>query len=176
MATTGVRIEGREEGANVISTTLPPPSGRRLLEDIDELTKLVVRLVPRDDLLAINAAGFVSGLFGAVDVPLDALNAERVAALESLCTFRVHGVLAVAAICTAAKAAELLAVRLDDTVHEQNLHKDLAVLGSKVVVRVAFGFVVGPLELLAEPVKALEMERWGFLAAAACAGGVDSVV
>jgi len=114
-----VRVEGREEGANMISTTLPPPpSGRGLLEDIDELTKLVVRLVPHDDLLTIDAARLVSHLLSAVDVPFDALNAERVATLEGLCVLRVHGVLAVAAVRTATEATELLAVHLDDAVHE----------------------------------------------------------
>ena len=112
----------------------------------------------------------------AVDVPLDALDAERVAALEGLRAFCNHRVLAIAAICVAAEATELLAVCLDDVVHEQDLDKDLAVLCSEVVVRVAFGFVVGPLESLTEPVEALEVERRGFLAAAARAGGVDGVV
>jgi len=35
---------------------------------------------------------------------------------------------------------------------------------------------MGPLEPLAEPVEALEMEWWGFFAGSACAGGVDSIV
>jgi len=36
-----------------------------------------------------------------------------------------------------------------------------------VVVRVALGLVVGPLESLAEPVEATEVEQRGFLAGAA---------
>jgi len=118
----------------------------------------------------------VSRFFGTVNVPFDALNAECVAALEGLRAFHIHGVLAVAAVCTATEAAELLAVCFNDTLHEQDLHKDLTVLGGKVVVRVALGFVVGPFEPLAEPVEALEMEWRSFLAGTACAGGVDSVV
>jgi len=113
-ASRGAR-RGRERDFHNIT---PPPSGRGLFEDINELTKLVVWLVPRDDLLAVDAAGFISGLFGAVNVPLDALDAERVAALEGLRALRVHGVLAVTAVRAAAEAAELLAVRLNDTVHE----------------------------------------------------------
>ena len=158
----------------MISTTLPP-SGRGLLKLVDELTKLVVRLVPRDDFLAIDAAWLVSRFFGTVDVPLDAPDAERMAALEGLHVFHVHGVLAVAAVGMATKAAELLTVCHNDAMHEQDLHKDLAVLGGKVVVRVALGLVMGPLEPLAEPVEALEMEWWGFFASTACTGGVDSI-
>jgi len=160
----------------VISTTLPPPSGCGLLELVDELTELVVRLVPRDDFLAIDAAWLISHFFGTVNVPLDAPDAEHMAALEGLRTFHVHGVLAVTSVGTATKAAELLAVCLDDVVHEQNLHEDLAVLGGEVVVRVALGLVVGPLEPLAEPVEALQMEWWGFFASTARARGVDSIV
>ena len=155
---------------------ITPPSGRGLFEDVDELTKLVVRLVPCDDLLAVDAAGFVSGLLGAMNVPLDALDAERMAALEGLRALRVHGVLAVTAVRAAAEAAELLAVCLDDAMHEQDLHEDFAVLGGKVVVRVAFGLIVGPLKPLAEPVKATEVEWWGFFAGSACAGGMYGIV
>ena len=164
--------KGRERDFHNIT---PPPSGRGLFEDIDELTKLVVWLVPRDDLLAVDAAGFVSGLLGAMNVPLDALDAERMAALEGLRVFHVHGVLAVAAVGMATKAAELLTVCHNDAMHEQDLHKDLAVLGGKVVERVALCLVVGPLEPLAEPVEALEMEWWGFFASTARTGGVDSI-
>ena len=163
---------GRERDFHNIT----PPSGRGLFEDIDELTKLVVRLVPRDDLLAVDAAGFVSGLLGAMNVPLDALDAERMAALEGLRALRVHGVLAVTAVRPATEAAELLAVGLDDAVHKQDLHEDFAVLGGEVVVRVAFSLVVGPLESLAEPVEATEVEWRGFLAGAACAGGMNGIV
>ena len=170
-ASRGAR-RGRERDFHNIT----PPSGRGLFEDIDELTKLVVRLVPRDDLLAVDAAGFVSGLLGTMNVPLDAFDAECVAALEGLRTLRVHGVLAVAAVCAAAEAAELLTVGLDDAVHEQDLHEDFTVLGGEVVVRVAFGLVVGPLEPLAEPVEATEVEWWGFFAGSACAGGMDGIV
>jgi len=163
---------GRERDFHNIT----PPSGRGLLENIDELTELVVRLVPRDDLLAINAARLVSRFLSAVDVPLDALDAERVAALEGLRTFRDHRVLTIAAVCATAEATELLAVCFDDAVHEQDLYEDFAVLGGEVVVRVALRFVLGPFEPLAEPVEALEVEWRGFFAGTACAGGVDSVV
>ena len=134
VATTGVQIKGQDAGANMISTTLPPPSGCGLLEDINELTKLVVWLVPCNELLAVDAVRLVSCLLGTVDVPFDTSDAKCVAALEGLHTLHDHGILAVAAVCTAVEVTELLTVRFDDTVHEQDLNKDLTVLCGKVVV------------------------------------------
>ena len=160
----------------MISTTLPPPSGCGLLEDVDELTKLVVRLIPRDDLLAVDAAWLVSCLLCAVDVPFDASNAECMATLEGLRMLRDHGILAVTAVCMVAEATELLTACFDDAVHEQDLDKDLAVLHCEVVVQVVFGLVVCPGEPFAEPVKALEVEWWGFLAGMACTGSMDGIV
>ena len=110
-----------------------------------------------------------------MDVPFDASDAEHMTTLEGLCTLRDHGVLAVAAVCMVVEATELLAVRFNDTVHEQDLNKDLTVLCSEVVVQVAFGLVVCPGKFT-EPVEALEMEWWNFLAGMACACGMDSVV
>jgi len=114
----GVRVEGREEGANVISTTLPPPSGCGLLELFDKLAQLVVRLVPRNDLLAVDAAWLIAGLLGTLDVVLDAADAECVSALQDLRAVLVHWHLAVTAECAAAESAELVAVGFDDAVEE----------------------------------------------------------
>jgi len=62
-------------------TTTPPPSGCDPLKIINELAKLVVQLVPRDDLLAVNAAWLVFCLLSALDVPLDAVDAEHVSTM-----------------------------------------------------------------------------------------------
>jgi len=71
----------------------PPPSSCRLLEAINELTKLVSWLVPCDDLLGVNVMWFVSCLLSTVDVPFDTSDAECMTALEGLCILHDHGVL-----------------------------------------------------------------------------------
>jgi len=137
---------------------------------------LVVGLVHRDDLLAVDATWHVSCFLSALDVSFDTSNAECVSALEGLCVFCDHGHLAVTAVGMTTMAAELLMVLFDDAMHEQDLDEDLTVLGSKVVERVALRLVVRPGQSFVEPVEASEANGWHVLAHAALAGHATHVL
>jgi len=126
---------------------------------VNELAELIVQFVPRDDFLAVNAVWLISCLLSTVDVPFDTSNAEGVSTLADLHVFCDHGHPAGTAVGVVSKAAELFAVCINDLVHEQDLNEDLAVLSSKVVERVALGFVVHPGQSFIEPVKASEANR-----------------
>ena len=115
---------GARSGCECQFHNITSPSGYRLFECVDGLAKLVVWLVPCDDLLTANTTWLISSLLSTVDVPFDTPNAECVSTLEDLCTLCNYRHLAVAAVDVALEAAELLAVCFDDAVHEQNLDKD----------------------------------------------------